>query len=91
MSRPSVEFFCLAVPESLLGNHSVQCFRKLPLAEKFLNKRGGGIKTFQSEICCLIVPKVPVGETFGISLVSGVLSRPSAELFLYRSTEKFRR
>ena len=38
--------FCLAVPEALLGNHSVQCFRKLPLAEKFLNKRGGKSRLF---------------------------------------------
>ena len=39
------------------------CFRKIPVAKKFLDK-GGCDKDFQSKIFCLTVPKHFVVEPF---------------------------
>ena len=39
-------FFVSHYRKIFLGNHSVLCFRKLPLVEKFLNKRGGEDQDF---------------------------------------------
>ena len=49
----------------------------------------GGINIFPSEICCLIVSKLLVVESFVVCLISGVMSRPSVEYFLSRSTGRF--
>ena len=41
------------------------CFRKIPVAKKFLDKRvGGKYQDFPSKILCLTVPKDFVGEPF---------------------------
>ena len=43
----------------------MSCFRKLPVANKILDKRGrGGIEIFRRNIFCLRVPKRLVGEYF---------------------------
>ena len=56
------------------------CFRKSPLAKKFMVKRGGGsIKNFPWEICYVMLPKLLVVESFDVSSISGVMSRPSTE------------
>ena len=34
--------FCLTVPKKIIGNISVVCFRKIPVARKFMDKKGGG-------------------------------------------------
>ena len=46
MSRPSVEFFCVAVPQNFEGEHSVLYFRKFPLAKKDMDKWLGGVSRF---------------------------------------------
>ena len=40
------------------------CFRKSPVALKFMDKRGGEYQDFPSENFCLKVPKNFVGELF---------------------------
>ena len=35
------KFFCLTLPKMFFGEPSVLCFRKLPVAKKFFDKRGG--------------------------------------------------
>ena len=39
------------------------CFRKFPVAKKFMDRRGG-IEKFPSKIFCLRVPNSFVGEPF---------------------------
>ena len=40
------------------------CFRKFPVAKKFMDKRGGEVSRFSFEIFCLTMPKCSVGELF---------------------------
>ena len=48
------------------------CFRKFPVAKKFMDKRGGSINSFRRKFFCLTVPKNFVWETFNVSLISGI-------------------
>ena len=41
-------------------NPSVLCFRKIPVAKKFMEKGGGKFQYFLSEIFCLTVPNFSV-------------------------------
>ena len=78
------------------------CFRKFPVAKKFMDKRGG-YEDFPSNFFCLAVPKNAVGEPFSLSLISGIekawmrwwggggVSRFSVENFMSHSAENFRR
>ena len=78
-------------------NPSVLCFRKFPVAKKFMDKGGGGFQDFLSKVFRLTVPKTSVGgESFSVSLISGTekvwireggVSRFSVEGFvsLYRN------
>ena len=68
--RFSVEFFCLTVPKIFAGNPSVLCFRKLPVAKKFMDNRGG-VSRFSVESFCLILPKISGGESSIVALISG--------------------
>ena len=44
------------------------CFRKFPVAKKFMDKKGEGeYQDFPSKIFCLTIPKNFVGEPFGVS------------------------
>ena len=54
-----------------MGYPSVLCFRKFPVAKKFMDERGE-VSRFSSKIFCLTAPKKFVGEPFRVSLVSGV-------------------
>ena len=47
------------------------CFRKFPVAKKFMDERGE-YQAFPSKVFCLTVPKNFVGEPFSVSLISGV-------------------
>ena len=48
------------------------CFRKFPVAKKFMDKRGGGVsEDFPSKFFCLTVPKIFVGESFTVAVISG--------------------
>ena len=46
------------------GNPSVLCFRKLPAAKKFMDKRGWEYQGFLSNFFCLTVPNNLLWETF---------------------------
>ena len=48
------------------------CFRKFPVAKKFMDKEGGSIKIFRRKTFCLTVPKGSVGEYFTVALISGI-------------------
>ena len=77
------------------------CFRKFPVAKKFIDKRGGGEEDqdFPSKIFCLTVPKKFVGEPFIVSLISGIEKLYASEVyvtifrrrFLSHKAEKFNR
>ena len=48
------------------------CFRKFPVAKKYMDKRGGGeYQDFPSKIFCLTVPKIFVGESLTVAVISG--------------------
>ena len=40
------------------------CFRKFPVAKKFMDERGGKYQDFPSKFFCLTMPKSSVGELF---------------------------
>ena len=67
----SANFFCLAERENFAGNTSVVCFRKF-LAAKWLMDKEGEYQYFPSKISCLTVPEIFVGQTFRVSLISGL-------------------
>ena len=49
------------------------CFRKLPVAKLFMDKRGWWeYQDFPSKIFCLAVMKNFVQESFSTSLISGI-------------------
>ena len=66
------KFFVSQYRNILLRNPSVLRFRKILVAKKFMDKREGEVSSFPSKIFCLTVPKNAVGETFSISLISGI-------------------
>ena len=39
---------------------------------KSLDERGGGYQDFPSKVFCLRVPKISVGESFTVAIVSGI-------------------
>ncbi len=47
------------------------CFRTLPVAKKFVDKKGG-FQEFLSKKFCLTVPKNSVVESLRLSLISGI-------------------
>ena len=50
----------------------VLCFRKFPVAKNFMHEREGEYQDFPSNVFCLTVPKISVGEPFSVSLSSGI-------------------
>ena len=48
------------------------CFRKVPVAKKFLDKREGEVSRFLLNFFCLKVTKITEGEPFSLSLISGI-------------------
>ncbi len=53
-------------------NPSVLCFRKIPVAKKFMDKGGGKFQDFQSKIFCLTVPKFSAdGGILAVAVISG--------------------
>ena len=89
-SRSSVDLSCVEVRKTFVEKPFCAVFLNFSVSETFWI-RGGGINILPSDLCCLIVPKLLLVESFDVSLVSGVMSRPSVEFFLCRSTAKFRR
>ena len=76
-------------------------FRNIPVAKRFMDKRGGEYQDFPSKIFCLTVPRNFVGEPFRVSLIRVSKSfyfrglfhdfRFYVEFFLSHIAEKFRR
>ena len=48
------------------------CFRKFPVAKKFMEKRGEKYQDFPSKNFCLTVPRNFVREPFRVSLFCGI-------------------
>ena len=71
MTRFSNVVFVSQNQKTLQGNPSVLCFRKFPVAKKFMDKKGGN-QDFLSKTFCLTVTKNAVGEPFSHSLISGI-------------------
>ena len=93
-------FFLSLYRRTLQGNVSVLCFVNFPVANKFMDKTGGGsIKNFRRKSFCLTVPKnsyrnLLVCVYFRVSksfLLQRVMSRFSLENFLSHSAENIRR
>ena len=40
------KFFCLTAPKIFVGNPFAPCFRKIPVAKKFMDKWAGRVKIF---------------------------------------------
>ena len=102
LSRYSIfcrNFFCLTVLKIFADNPCVLCFRKFPVAKKFMDKRGGEYQDYPSKIFCLTVPKIFAGESFTVSLISAIERvwirvggiRILRRIFLYHGAEKLRR
>ena len=66
MSRFFIEFFCLAVPKNFVGEPFCAVFHKISGSEKSLRIRGGGGGGSRFSL-----PKISVGESFTIALLSG--------------------
>ena len=64
------KFFLSHCRKISYGNHFVQCFRNFPVAKNFMDK--GGYQVFPSKIFSLTVPKNFAGESFTVSLLSGI-------------------
>ncbi len=53
-------------------NPSVLCFRKIPVAKKFMDKGRGEFQDVLSKSFCLTVPKFSVeGGSFTVAIISG--------------------
>ena len=48
------------------------CFRKFPVAKKFMDKRGGEYQDFLSNIFLSHITENFVKEPFSVSLISGI-------------------
>ena len=99
MSQHLSKFLCLTVTKKFVGNTCVLCFRKFPVAKKFMDKKGAEYQDFPSKFICVTVPKIFVGEPFNVSLFSVIEKSYASEgyvTFFFRnffshSTETFRR
>ena len=84
-----------------LRRGSLPCSRKIMRSKTVRHKRGGEYQYFPSKLFCFTVPKIFVGESFSVSLISGIkkfrigggeeVSRFSVVIFLPHSTENLRR
>ena len=89
------------MPKNLVDEPFCAVFQKNSGSEKLMDKKRGEFQDFQSKIFCLTVPKISVGESFTVALISGIekvwiregggVSRFSVENFLSHSAENFRR
>ena len=92
------KIFVSLCPKISSRNPSDLCFRKCPVAKKFMDKKGE-YQGFPSKVFRLTVPKNFVGETFNVSFFSGNEKSYASEgyvtilcrKFLSHCAEKFRR
>ena len=66
VSRFSVEKF-LSQSAEKFPRGTFLCFRNTLVSNNVRDKRGGGYHDFSSKLFCLTVPKIFVGEPFGVS------------------------
>ena len=48
------------------------CFRKFPVAKKFIDKNGGGVRSFRRKFFVSQCRENFVGEAFSVSLISRI-------------------
>ena len=65
------------------------CFRKFPVAKKFMDKTREGYQEFLSKSFLLALPKNFVGEPFSVSLTPGIEKFCAPEGFVTFSVEIF--
>ena len=65
------------------------CFGKFPVANKFMDEKGGEYQTFPSKFFCLKVPKKFVREPFSVSLISGIEKFYASEGYVMIFRRKF--
>ena len=58
--------------KTLQGNPSVLCFRKFPVGNRFMEKKGESTKSFHRKFFDVTMPKNFVEEPFSVSLVPGI-------------------
>ena len=63
------------------GNRSVLCFGKFPVANKFMDKKGG-VKNFSVDFFYITMPKKFVGGPFSVSLGSGIENFCASEVYV---------
>ena len=83
------KFFVSQYRKILQVNPSVLCFRKFPVANKFMDERGGGVSKISLENFCLKVPEKFAGEPFSVSLVSGIEIFSASEGYVMIFRQKF--
>ena len=59
------------MPKNFVGHPVEQCYINFSVAKKFMDK-GGGYQDFPSKKFSLTVPKNFAGESFFVSLISGI-------------------
>ena len=102
ISRFSIKKYCCLTVPKILRRGTLLCFRKFLVSKKLMDKRGEGRREyhdFPSKNVCLTVPKNFVGDTFSVSLISGIERFYASEIYLTilcrnffcLSAEKFRR
>ena len=69
--RFSVQIF-LSHSTQKLRRGSLLCSRKILVSKNVRDKRGGEYHNFPSKLFCFSVPKTFVGESFSVSLISGI-------------------
>ena len=69
--RFSVQIF-LSHSTQKLRRGSLLCSRKILVSKNVRDKRGGEYHNFPSKLFCFSVPKTFVGESFSVSLFSGI-------------------
>ena len=69
--RFSVQNF-LSHSTEKLRRGSLLCSRKILRWKTVRDKRGGEYHNFPSKLFCFTVPKIFVGESFSVSLISGI-------------------
>ena len=72
MSRCFADIFVSQYGKTLQWNSFVLFFGKFPVANKFMDTKGGECQGFPSELFCLTVPKNFAGQPFRVSLISGI-------------------
>ena len=74
MSRLSVEIFLTRSTEKLRRGTFLCCVSKIPVAKKFMDKRGGreGASRFSVNFFGITVPKKFEAESFNVSLISDI-------------------